>query len=173
MLELQQDPSWWASLVTDSLDAFPLGATGATLAAALAALLLVAPQVLSSRREAARPVSVPALAQAHPDWKPQPVTTPPRIDKVGSTDVIVAYCPATGSHLADVAADTVESINDKVERARVAQVAWRTSSWERRRRVLKTIRRWIVRDIDVLARTACRDTGKTVGATRLCGSTFD
>lgn len=166
MLELEQMDvaAWWMSVLNSvdfDLDSVPLNAASITLAAITLVSLVFVPGLLAGAREAARPVSVDPLPQALADWTPQEPLSQVSIHKAGNDNVIVAYCPATGSHLGDITADTKDSINNKVERARVAQLAWRGASWERRRRVLKTIRAWIVKDIDIIARTACRDTGKT------------
>ncbi|MCO5609972.1 hypothetical protein L7F22_064207 [Adiantum nelumboides] len=44
---------------------------------------------------------------------------------------------------------------------RVVEAAWKRSSWSRRRIVLKTIKKWLVDDVETICRVACRDTGKT------------
>ncbi|UZJ51752.1 hypothetical protein CBS101457_001072 [Exobasidium rhododendri] len=164
MLEVQAASPWWSSLLARAqaqYDLIPIDATTATFAALGLVTLLIASSLLSSSREAPRPVSVEPLAQAQLNWKPEKALETPSIHSDSRENTIVAYCPATGSHLGDIPADTEETINNKVDRAALAQLKWKTSSWERRRRVLKTIKRWIVKDIDIIARTACRDTGKT------------
>jgi hypothetical protein len=172
MLEFRNDAPWWSSLLADaqarfhSLTADANPATSTLLTVLALVTVLVLPGLLSFSREAPRPVSVAPRPQAESSWKPEKTLDPPSINKEGHKNVIVAYCPATGSHLGDIEADTEDTINDKVEKAVAAQSTWKASSWERRRRVLKTIRSWIVKDIDNIARTACRDTGKTVSACR-------
>lgn len=164
MLEIEDEvASWWAYLIRSArkIPPPPRDPISVTLAGIVVASSIVLPRILSNLREAARPVSLPSLEQARQGWKGDKPSSTTTIKKVGSENTIVAYCPATGAHLADIEADTPKSINEKVERAKVAQLEWRDASWERRRRVLKTIRAWIVKDIDIIARTACRDTGKT------------
>lgn len=148
-----------------------LTATACTILIVLLSALLI--RMLSKAQREAPPRAAlvkipPCPQQARAGWKPTHILETPSIrgndDRDGQT--IVAYCPATGAKLDEVKADTPSAINNKVKRAIAAQKknGWSdgdASSWQRRRRVLRTIKAWMVRDMDTLARVACRDTGKT------------
>lgn len=74
---------------------------------------------------------------------------------------ITAYAPASAQHLATLPATTALEISDKIARAERAQADWKTSGWGRRRKVMRSLLRWLVEDMEPLARVASRDTGKT------------
>ncbi|KAL4402442.1 Meiotic Sister-Chromatid recombination aldehyde dehydrogenase [Malassezia pachydermatis] len=110
-----------------------------------------------------RPAPVPHIErvypeQARPGWK-GPLRDPSK-PVVGASS-IHCYDPATGYVLGEVPADTPDTIRAKIGRAVQAQEAWRTSSFEARRHVLRAMHAWIQRDLEPIARIACRDTGKT------------
>ncbi|KAF8130467.1 meiotic sister-chromatid recombination aldehyde dehydrogenase [Mycena galopus ATCC 62051] len=75
---------------------------------------------------------------------------------------ITCFDPATGMHLATLKADSEEEITVKIDLAAEAQKTWRQTSFGRRRRVMRSLNKWLVENQDVCARTACRDTGKTL-----------
>ncbi|KAF7322608.1 Aldedh domain-containing protein [Mycena chlorophos] len=75
---------------------------------------------------------------------------------------ITCFDPSTGMHLATLKADSEEEIAHKIRLAQVAQKGWRDTSFGRRRRVMRSLNKWLVENQDVCARTACRDTGKTL-----------
>jgi acyl-CoA reductase-like NAD-dependent aldehyde dehydrogenase len=165
MLELEQldVAAWWAlALEKVGLEPGQVEAPSIITGAAIVLLsLLFLPGIYTRFRERPRRVSVAPLPQALADWTPQKPLSQVTIEKAARDNIIIAYCPATGSPLDEITADTKDSINKKLSKALTAQVAWKDASWTRRRKVLKTIRAWIVKDIDIIARTACRDTGKT------------
>jgi len=74
---------------------------------------------------------------------------------------ITCYDPSTGVHLDTLPADTEADIIGKIELAKRAQVEWCESSWGDRRRVLRSFLAWLIKEQEVCARVACRDTGKT------------
>ncbi|PWN94186.1 Aldedh-domain-containing protein [Acaromyces ingoldii] len=112
-------------------------------------------------RERPHPVSLPRPEQATAGWKPERILEPPGIRDAKRPSLIIAYDPATGGYLDELPADTPETIEEKLKRAEIAQAAWKRSSWSRRRIVLKTIKKWLVDDVETICRVACRDTGKT------------
>ncbi|KAJ7074290.1 aldehyde dehydrogenase domain-containing protein [Mycena amicta] len=75
---------------------------------------------------------------------------------------ITCFDPATGLHLATLKADSEEEIAHKIKLAQIAQKTWKQTSFGRRRRVMRSLNKWLVENQDVCARTACRDTGKTL-----------
>ncbi|KAJ7445680.1 meiotic sister-chromatid recombination aldehyde dehydrogenase [Mycena galericulata] len=68
---------------------------------------------------------------------------------------ITCFDPATGMHLATLKADSEEEITNKIALAAEAQKTWRQTNFGRRRRVMRSLNK-------LCARTACRDTGKTL-----------
>ncbi|KAJ7090302.1 Aldehyde/histidinol dehydrogenase [Mycena belliarum] len=75
---------------------------------------------------------------------------------------ITCFDPATGIHLATLKADSAEEIAHKIELAGIAQKTWRNVNFGRRRRVMRSLNKWLVETQEECARTACRDTGKTL-----------
>jgi hypothetical protein len=81
--------------------------------------------------------------------------------EVPNREYITCFDPATGLHLGTLVADSATEIVDKIERAGHAQKAWRETSFADRRRVIRSLKKWLVENQEVCARVACRDTGKT------------
>ncbi|THH21239.1 hypothetical protein EW146_g285 [Bondarzewia mesenterica] len=77
-------------------------------------------------------------------------------------DYITCFDPATGLHLDTIMADSAADIRLKIERAAHAQKSWRSTTFADRRRVVRSLKKWLVENQEVCARTACRDTGKTL-----------
>ncbi|KAJ7771668.1 meiotic sister-chromatid recombination aldehyde dehydrogenase [Mycena metata] len=75
---------------------------------------------------------------------------------------ITCFDPATGMHLSTLKADSEEEIANKIALATNAQKSWRHVNFGRRRRVMRSLNKWLVENQEVCARTACRDTGKTL-----------
>ncbi|OCH89541.1 meiotic sister-chromatid recombination aldehyde dehydrogenase [Obba rivulosa] len=75
---------------------------------------------------------------------------------------ITAFDPSTGFHLATMLADSKEEITEKIARADRAQKAWRQTSFTDRRRVVRSLKKWLVDNQETCAKVACRDTGKTL-----------
>ncbi|KZP32530.1 ALDH-like protein [Athelia psychrophila] len=75
---------------------------------------------------------------------------------------ITSFDPSTSMHLGTFAADSEADIDAKIERAGRAQVKWAQTTFGERRRVIRTLMKWLVDNQDVAARVACRDTGKTL-----------
>ncbi|MCC0032824.1 MAG: CoA-acylating methylmalonate-semialdehyde dehydrogenase [Brucellaceae bacterium] len=72
------------------------------------------------------------------------------------------YNPATGEVQAKVALATVAELNDAVERAAKAQVAWGATNPQRRARVMMAFGALINRDMEKLAEAVSREHGKTL-----------
>ncbi|KAI0931527.1 hypothetical protein AcV5_005005 [Taiwanofungus camphoratus] len=75
---------------------------------------------------------------------------------------ITCFDPATSFHLATVVADNATEITQKIGRAVEAQRSWRNTSFRDRRRVIRSLKKWLVDNQEVCAKLACRDTGKTL-----------
>lgn len=74
---------------------------------------------------------------------------------------ITSFDPATGMHLKTFMADNEREIEQKILRAADAQRDWAYSTFPERKRVMKSLKRWLVENQTSCARVACRDTGKT------------
>ncbi len=72
------------------------------------------------------------------------------------------YNPATGEVQAKVSLATVAELNDAVDRAAKAQVAWGATNPQRRARVMMAFGALINRDMDKLAEAVSREHGKTL-----------
>jgi Aldehyde dehydrogenase family len=93
-----------------------------------------------------------------------PILENPSITSKDKPGFIQCYDPATGYHLADVQADTPETIDAKIQAAKKAQEKWKTSSFAKRRFLMSTIQKWVVDECETITRVAARDTGKTVSS---------
>ncbi|KAJ9473921.1 putative aldehyde dehydrogenase-like protein [Pseudozyma hubeiensis] len=106
------------------------------------------------------PITIAAPPQARPGWTGE-VLTKPSIRDASKPGKIVCYDPATAYLIDEVDADTAETIAEKLSKARRAQTKWGQSSFALRRKVLRTMKNWVVNDSETIARVASRDTGKT------------
>ncbi|KZV89342.1 ALDH-like protein [Exidia glandulosa HHB12029] len=75
---------------------------------------------------------------------------------------ITCFDPATGMHIATMHADDAYEIGQKIGEAGAAQRTWKTTTWNERRRVVRSLQRWLLDNKELCARVACRDTGKTM-----------
>ncbi|KZT72872.1 Aldedh-domain-containing protein [Daedalea quercina L-15889] len=75
---------------------------------------------------------------------------------------ITCFDPATGFHLDTILADSATEIAQKIARAADAQKEWRQTTFRDRRRVMLSLKKWLVDNQETCARIACRDTGKTL-----------
>ncbi|KZT08679.1 meiotic sister-chromatid recombination aldehyde dehydrogenase [Laetiporus sulphureus 93-53] len=114
-----------------------------------------APPEIGPRFEAHR-IPNPSLEShlVHEDLRPA-FTLPGR-------KYITSYDPATSYHLATILADSHEEISQKIGRAVEAQRVWKRTDFRDRRRVMKSLKKWLVDNQEVCAKVACRDTGKTM-----------
>src|SRR5690348_2118030 len=75
---------------------------------------------------------------------------------------LVCKNPATGEVMGEAAIMGLPEVTEIVRAARKAQVAWATTTFEERKRVLRRLLDAIVRDQARIARLAVRDSGKTM-----------
>ncbi|KAF9484879.1 meiotic sister-chromatid recombination aldehyde dehydrogenase [Pholiota conissans] len=75
---------------------------------------------------------------------------------------MTSFDPSTGLHLGTFIADNEDEIQLKIRKAAKAQRYWKTTTFQQRRRVVRSLLKWLVENQDVCARVACRDTGKTL-----------
>lgn len=74
---------------------------------------------------------------------------------------ITSYDPATTFHLGTYPADDAETITNKIRLAVGAQGDWAKSSFADRRKVMRSLKKWLVDNQKMCAEVAARDTGKT------------
>ena len=74
--------------------------------------------------------------------------------------------PATGEKIADVPADDAASVAAKTARARAAQPAWAATPLAQRKACIERFRAGVVRDLESLAVTMTRETGKPIKMSR-------
>ncbi|KAK2802338.1 Meiotic Sister-Chromatid recombination aldehyde dehydrogenase [Onygenales sp. PD_10] len=78
---------------------------------------------------------------------------------------ILSYCPADGRLLGDetrgIKPATPEDIDLAVRRAEAAQLKWQNTTFAERRRVLRTLLKYLLEHQDEIASACCLDSGKT------------
>ena len=74
---------------------------------------------------------------------------------------ITAFDPATSLHLGTFVADDGSDIRFKIEQAMRAQDSWRKTNFAERKRVIRSLNKWLVDNQEICAKVAARDTGKT------------
>ncbi|EKM61621.1 uncharacterized protein PHACADRAFT_248325 [Phanerochaete carnosa HHB-10118-sp] len=75
---------------------------------------------------------------------------------------ITCYDPATAWHLATYVADHADEIQHKIRLAVTAQQSWKNSSFADRRKVVRSLKKWLIDNQETCAKVAARDTGKTL-----------
>ncbi|KAK4507930.1 hypothetical protein PRZ48_001665 [Zasmidium cellare] len=103
--------------------------------------------------------STPAPEQCSPGWRGKELDRP-SIKVPGST-AIQCYAPATGQYLGLVNPSTPDRIDRTIAKAAAAQQQWKKSTFAQRRRVLKTLLKFILDNQEEIIRAACLDSGKT------------
>ncbi|GAA5904403.1 hypothetical protein JCM8208_004186 [Rhodotorula glutinis] len=107
-----------------------------------------------------RTLSSPSIHSHKSDPSLLPSSTDSLADPTRS--YITCYAPASVQHLATVPALSGDEVRERVRKAVHAQRAWRSSSWARRRRVLRSLLEWTVDNAEALSQVASRDSGKTL-----------
>ncbi|KAF2268154.1 ALDH-like protein [Lojkania enalia] len=110
--------------------------------------------------EAAVPYHVAPPEQAQRGWKGEVLDETSL--KVSGSSLIQCYCPATGEALGRINPSTVEGIDRAIARAKEAQVQWANTTFAERRRVLRTMLKFVLENQETIARVACLDSGKTM-----------
>ncbi|KAK3699707.1 Meiotic Sister-Chromatid recombination aldehyde dehydrogenase [Vermiconidia calcicola] len=133
-------------------------ATATTVVCVLLAAWLLY-RFLRQDEEQAVDFTVTAPEQCKPGWKGR-ILDEPTIKVEGST-AIQCYAPATGQFFGLVNPTTQDGIDRVIEKASKAQVEWAKTSFTQRRRVLKTLLKFLFDNQEPIARAACLDSGKT------------
>eukprot|EP00123_Amoebidium_parasiticum_P013133 comp21791_c0_seq1/m.30967 comp21791_c0_seq1/g.30967 ORF comp21791_c0_seq1/g.30967 comp21791_c0_seq1/m.30967 type:complete len:607 (-) comp21791_c0_seq1:178-1998(-) len=109
---------------------------------------------------AAPKVDVPVPEEVQPGWEGKVLDT---LDlKAAGTDKIQCFDPATGESLGSVKAWSREDVAEGVKKAREAQKSWAKTSFEERKRVLRSLMEFVVRNQETICKVAARDSGKTM-----------
>ncbi|KAF3910089.1 hypothetical protein AA313_de0201910 [Arthrobotrys entomopaga] len=74
---------------------------------------------------------------------------------------IQCYSPATGRLLDTIRPHSPQDIDVAIAKAAEAQKQWALTTFKQRRKVLRTLMRYILDNQDLIARAACLDSGKT------------
>ncbi|KAL0947454.1 hypothetical protein HGRIS_013561 [Hohenbuehelia grisea] len=90
----------------------------------------------------------------HPEVMP-PMNVPGR-------KYITSFDPSTSLHIGTFIADNEDEIRTKIRRASAAQKEWRRTTMTQRKRVIRSLLKWLVDNQETCAHVACRDTGKTL-----------
>ncbi|KAK6908563.1 meiotic Sister-Chromatid recombination aldehyde dehydrogenase [Kwoniella mangroviensis CBS 8886] len=87
---------------------------------------------------------------------------PPESGKTGGKrEHITCYDPSTGYHLLTLPLLSASEVSDQVIKAQSAQKGWAKTTFAQRISFLRSLKAWVLRDIEDIVRVACRDTGKT------------
>ncbi|MGV9726863.1 aldehyde dehydrogenase family protein [Streptomyces albogriseolus] len=89
--------------------------------------------------------------------------TAPAAAPRATASTFTTYSPATGERLAEYPAHGPEDVARAVARARTTQAGWAALSASRRRELLLRWKRALADDLDTVARTIARETGKPAG----------
>ncbi|KAK7049325.1 Meiotic Sister-Chromatid recombination aldehyde dehydrogenase [Paramarasmius palmivorus] len=127
------------------------------------------------KRSKNSPIAFPTRAPvaADPKWTSYKIPNPhleahltdPNITPMIPTEgkrFITSYDPSNGSHISTTMVDNRHDITEKIRKAVEAQKKWRKTSFTQRRRVIRSLKTWLIDNQELCARVACRDTGKTL-----------
>ncbi|KAL5534092.1 hypothetical protein ACEPAG_553 [Sanghuangporus baumii] len=115
----------------------------------------------------------PAPDAAKPDWSSISLSKPSLEAHLQNPDLlppvhvpnrryITCYDPSTSLYLGTFLADDAVTIGEKIGMAGRAQLSWKQTSFADRNRVIRSLLKWLVDNMEDCARVACRDTGKTM-----------
>ncbi|KAF1832125.1 ALDH-like protein [Decorospora gaudefroyi] len=117
---------------------------------------------ITCRADPEEPVkyAVETPAQAKPGWKGEVLEKAGL--KVSGSSLIQCYAPATGEALGRINPSTADGIDRAIAKARAAQVQWAKTSFRQRRKVLRSMLKFILANQEAIAGVACLDSGKTM-----------
>ncbi|GFF75138.1 putative aldehyde dehydrogenase-like protein C21C3 [Aspergillus lentulus] len=79
-----------------------------------------------------------------------------------SDKLIMSYCPADGRVLGNgIKPNTADDVNRAIQAAKTAQVEWAKTSFADRRKVLRTLLKYVLDHQDEIVAACCLDSGKT------------
>lgn len=108
----------------------------------------------------------PPAARYDPDIDPQSDSfcdedVKPQLLAPSSENIQTCINPSTGQIIGHVQCNTPSDVKSMIARAKVAQLSWNDSSFQRRRLVLNVLKQYILYEQKSLCSISCRDTGKT------------
>ncbi|KAG9946760.1 Aldedh-domain-containing protein, partial [Aureobasidium melanogenum] len=109
--------------------------------------------------EAAVDFEVPLPKQCEPGWQGEVLQEPSL--KISGSSAVQCYCPATGQLLGVINPSTPDGIDRAISRAQEAQRTWALTTFSQRRKVLRTLLKYVLTHQDDIATAACLDSGKT------------
>ena len=143
-------PSWLASIV-DAVGADDFAGRAAAVVGALALLWLV------------RLLYHPSVPRVRVVLKADEMADvlPTEAEPKRPSGAQPCYDKGTGQFLGHELLEGEAEVAARIERARVAQAAWKGSSFSQRRLLLRTIARCVLEHADDICRISARDSGKT------------
>ncbi|KAF8655795.1 hypothetical protein AX16_002881 [Volvariella volvacea WC 439] len=116
-------------------------------------------------------INVPA--QADPEWTGRVIPDATIESHLEHPEIIpyapvpgrkymTSFDPATGMHIGHYMADNEDDIKKKILMSQRAQKKWKHTTFTQRKRVMRSLLKWLVDNQEACARVACRDTGKTL-----------
>ncbi|KAF9466264.1 meiotic sister-chromatid recombination aldehyde dehydrogenase [Collybia nuda] len=119
------------------------------------------------------PFDVAVPLPADPAWESVPIRDPHLESHLEQEEItpalslpgrryITSFDPATGLHIGTYIADNEDEIRGKIHMSANAQKKWKRTTFTQRRRVVRSLMKWLVDNQEVCARVACRDSGKTL-----------
>lgn len=91
--------------------------------------------------------------------KGDPLTQMPLLDP-NDKSKLNCYDPATKQLIGHAKNMTAVEVNEILEKAKVAQIQWKKTSYAQRRMVLRTIQKYVVEHVEDIVRVSARETGK-------------
>jgi hypothetical protein len=91
--------------------------------------------------------------------KGDPVTDMQLLDE-NDKSKLNCFDPSTKQFLGNAKNMTTDEVNEILEKAKVAQIEWRKTSFAQRRMVLRTIQKYIVNHVEDICRVSARESGK-------------
>ncbi|GAM89659.1 hypothetical protein ANO11243_076980 [Dothideomycetidae sp. 11243] len=128
----------------------------AVSAVAIACLLI---WLAKADPERAVDYTVPLPEECKPGWSGKTLDNPSL--KIPGSTAVQCYCPATGQVLGLVNPATPDSVDRMIAKAQAEQPKWATTTFAERRRVLKTLLKFLLKHQDDIITAACLDSGKT------------
>ena len=64
-------------------------------------------------------------------------------------------------HLETIPLRTATQVAEQIESAHQASRAWAKTTFAQRKMLLRSLKAWVLRDMEGIVQVACRDTGKT------------
>ncbi|KAF4549903.1 Aldehyde dehydrogenase-like protein 12 [Elsinoe fawcettii] len=113
----------------------------------------------TGENEASVDYHVPPPKECQSGWKGETLHNPSI--KVSGSTAVQCYCPATGQTLGLINPSTPDSIDRVIKRAQHAQLEWAQTTFAQRRRVLRTLLKYLLDHQDDIVTAACLDSGKT------------